>query len=126
VFEAKRPHAKFHDRNCAKRAQRHPDLAGTAKPKPKGRVRAQTRLADATVAELEAGGKLGTSAGITAMVLAERIDAGAETVAALAAAAAAHARAMDRALSGVAADDPVAALRDEVADRRDQHMREAR
>ena len=78
-------------------------------------------VAKFTRSELTSGERLDTSAGRVALALALRIDAGAETGAALAALAREHAAAMNRALGGTGEEDPVSKLQDEVARRRAEH-----
>lgn len=89
-FEAKRASAKYCSERCKKRAQRRPGGTGTAKvlplpPEPTSES-VGSRLAAATLAELEQAGRAETAAGQAALALARRIDAaGSETGTALAA-----------------------------------------
>ena len=127
-FEAKRKNAKYHDKACSVRASRAGQLGeptpasggpGRAKRKP---VEVHSRLARFTESELSALGRLETSAGQAALILAQRIDSGgAETGSALASMVKEHAAAMDRALAEAAPDDPVKARQDEVARRRERN-----
>jgi hypothetical protein len=82
-------------------------------------------MRDATFAELHKAKREHTSHGIGALALAERIDAGGETLTALAAAVKEHAAALARALAGEEPADPLEERRDEVADRRQRHAQEA-
>ena len=67
-------------------------------------------------------GRLDTSAGQAALILAMRIDhSDGETGAAVASMVKEHAAAMERALSEAAPDDPVKARQDEVAARRERN-----
>jgi hypothetical protein len=80
-FEAKRAAARYCSERCKKRAQRQPGR------RPERHVAVSGGVVAAVEAELAAAGRLGSSAGQSALVLARRIDAGdAETVAGLAAA----------------------------------------
>jgi len=111
-FQAVRKSARYHSDTCRQRARRHPDQIGQAAPqrKPKGR----TRLQDATAAELAKISKQDTTAGIAAAYLAEAIDAGPESAAALAALSREYAAAMDRATADGPETDPVKARQAEV------------
>jgi hypothetical protein len=115
-FEAARKTAKYHSDTCRQRARRHPDQIGQAAKAKQAKRR--VRLQAATRAELAAIGKQETTAGIMAQYLAEEIDAGAESAAALAALSKEYAAAMNRATEDGPAEDPVSALRDEVRARK--------
>lgn len=115
-FETTRATAKYHSDTCRQRARRHPDQVGKG-----GKARAprrRDRLQRATRRELELLGKLDSTAGIVALELAEAIDAGAESAAALASLATAYDRAMTRATEDGPEQDPVKARAAEVEGRR--------
>jgi len=117
VFEAVRASAKYHNDTCRQRARRNPEQAGKATADQRRVKRRRQRLQAATLRELKAASRQDTEAGLAALELAERIDQGGDTLAALAAAVREHASAMERALKGAAAADPVQARQDEVARR---------
>lgn len=123
VFDAVRRNAKYHSDTCRQRARRHPDQVGRGKAvKPRRRRRLQA----AVERELRKAGRRSSVAGISALELAERIDAGAESGAALAALAKELSAAMDRALAASEEGDPIGARRDEVAERRERRRRAVR
>lgn len=115
-FETTRKTAKYHCDACRQRARRHPELIGQQMAAGTQR-RTRTRLQEATEAELARAGQQDSAFGITALELAEAIDAGAESGAALASMVNAHAAAMERALRVGPADDPVAARAQRVQER---------
>lgn len=119
-YEAKRKASKYHADICRKRAQRHPDMAGP-KPEPAGRtlVKGVSFLEQTSRDELDKTGRIMSSSGQAALILARRIEGGgAETGAALASMIREHAAAMERAMKEGPAADPVRAAQDEVARRR--------
>lgn len=130
VFTAKRKFAKYCCRACSVRASRAGQLGeptpapagagpGRAKRKP---VKVRSDLEKWTRSALAEVNRVEHWAGQAALVLAARIDqGGAETGSALASMVREHALAMDRALGAAAPDDPVAALQDEVARRRERN-----
>jgi hypothetical protein len=83
-FEAKRPAAKYCGQTCRQRAHRRPDAAAESKvlelpaePTSELAPAVGGSVTAATVAELEAAGRLETALGQAAVALARRIDAGA-------------------------------------------------
>jgi hypothetical protein len=125
VFDAKRPSAKYCSEKCKKRAQRQPGGVKAAKVVPLP-PEATSEPADeplvppaggsvtaATVAKLEAAGRLDSPEGQTALALARRIDAGAaETGSSLAALARQHLATLAEAVKNAAAKaDPLDELR---------------
>lgn len=80
-FEAKRSAAKYCSEKCKKRAQRKPGGTKAAKvvklPAESADGSAAGPLTVATMAELEAAGRLNTALGQAAVALAGRIDTGA-------------------------------------------------
>jgi hypothetical protein len=92
----------------------------------RGRKRApvvvRSRLYKTTLAELRKAGRVETHGGQAALVLAQRIDqGGAETGSALAAMIREHAAAVDRALAGDNALDPVTPIENSASDKRRLH-----
>jgi len=92
---------------------------------PASKQAVKARLGDAmlkaTRAELTSAGRVSSSAGQRALLLAKRLDAsGQETGAAVAALCREHAAAMERALATREAQDPVSRLQDEVSRRRER------
>lgn len=124
-FEAKRPNRRFCTPACRLQAHRSP--AAKAAPAPRApKARGGTGLTRATRAELSAAGRVSSTAGQAALLLARRIDGGgAETGAALAAMIREHAQAMERALRDGQAADPVRDRQDEVAQRRERRSQPA-
>lgn len=139
TFEAQRRNAKYCSTKCSVAASRSGNLGtptaadadadaapggpgrsnrgkpGKARPKSKGRP----RVYETTLETLRKAGRVDTYGGQVALVLADRLDAaGTETAAALASVAREHAAAVDRALAGDQAGDPVAAREHEVDARR--------
>jgi hypothetical protein len=81
-FEAKRPSARFCSAKCRQRAHRRAGGAAGGEvlelpAEPSSEPAAGGSVTEATVAELEAAGRLGTALGQAAVALARRIDAGA-------------------------------------------------
>lgn len=111
VFTPKRKNAKYHEHACQMRAHRNPGQAGPKPPPktsgPRKRAAEAGQIEVATRREL--GAKADTGAGLVALLVARRLDgSAADTSAAVAALAREHATAMDRALSGDSAEDPIA------------------
>jgi hypothetical protein len=115
TFEAARKTAKYHSDTCRQRARRHPDQVGSGGPVVPAKRNARTRLVDATRAELTAQGRQDTPAGILAEYLAEEIDAGPETGAAMASLSKEYSAAMIRATEDGPAEDPVKGRQQRVA-----------
>jgi hypothetical protein len=129
VFEAKRKTAMYCCNKCSVRASRAGQLGkatvapASAQPR---RARGSSALEQATRRELGAAGRLSSSAGQRALLLARRLDrSDQETGAAIASMSTAHAAAMERALAAGPAADPVSQLQDEVGNRRQQRERKA-
>ena len=123
-YEAKRAFSKYHAPACRKRAQIWRDqgreLPGP-KPEPACRTLAKVPsfLEQTTREELDKSGRVMSSHGQMALILARRIEGGgAETGAALASMIRECAAAMERAMKEGPAADPVRAAQDEVARRR--------
>lgn len=110
-FVAKRPDARFCRDACRKKASRvaPPVVVGL----PIADVPEGGALTRATTAELDAAGRLESSAGAAALVLARRIDgSAADTGSAVAAMVREHRAALIEALRGAkAAEDPIDQLR---------------
>lgn len=109
VYEAKRASSRYCSETCRKRAQRA-GLNKSRKPKPK--QSAVAGVVAATLARVQAAGVEDSEAAQAALVLAARIDAGADSGASIAAMVkqlhATMAVAMENA---VAAEDPIDELR---------------
>ena len=138
VFEARRRTAKFCHTRCSVAASRagaqtEPtpappgavagEQAGAGRSNrgmpapPRESLKFEPQVYETTLAELEAAGRVRTSAGQVALWLAARIDAGsAETGSAAAALAEKHAAAVTRALAAGSEDDPVAKIQNEAAE----------
>jgi hypothetical protein len=119
-FEAKRASAKYCSERCKKRAQRRPGGVKAAKvlplpaePTSEPAPALTGSVAAATIAELEAAGRLDTATGQAAVALARRIDAaGAETGSSLAAVARQHMATLAEAVKNASvAADPLDELR---------------
>jgi hypothetical protein len=125
TFEAKRAAKKYCGQTCRQRAHRRPEAASEAEVVPLP-PEATSEPADeplvppagspvtaATVAKLEAAGRLDSPEGQTALALARRIDAGAaETGSSLAALARQHLATLAEAVKNAAAKaDPLDELR---------------
>lgn len=125
VFTPKRKNAKYHEHACQMRAHRNPGQAGP-KPMPKQsgpRKRAAGAGAIEAATRRELRTKAESGAGLVALLVARRLDgSAADTSAAVAALAREHATAMERALSGESAEDPIAGR----VTRIDSKLREAR
>jgi hypothetical protein len=130
VFEAKRKTAKYHSRACSMRASRAGAISTPPTPASPEQVKAKpppSHCYRSTRAELAEAGRVGSSHGQAALILAWRIDhAQSETGAAVSAMINSLAGAMERALRGDKRKDPVARQQDEVARRREQHARSGR
>lgn len=127
TFEAKRKTAVYCCNGCSVRASRAGQLG---KPTPADGAVRKPRVGSAmlrsTRTELAAAGRVGSSAGQRALLLAKRLDvSGQETGAAVAALCREHASAMDKALAAGAATDPVQQLQDEVGTRRRERAKSA-
>lgn len=139
-FEAKRRTAKWCSGKCSMAASRAgelgvptpadapdvPGVPGAVKGSTRGRKRpsvaVKSRLYATTLAELSKAGRVETHGGQAALVLAQRIDqGGAETGSALAAMIREHAAAVDRALAGDNAQDPITPIENAAADKRRLH-----
>jgi len=117
TYEARRITSKFCSAKC--RIRHHQDLKLNPTPSPLPSVTADEESIWATTrAELEAAGRLGTSAGKVALQLAARLDADVrESGMGVAAIVRAHAERLAEALKGAqVAADPV----DELRERRDR------
>ena len=130
VFEAKRKTAKYHSRACSMRAARAGTTGGPpqpAAPDPGRPKPPPSHCYRSTRAELAEAGRVTSSHGQAALILAYRIDhSQSETGAAVSAMINSLAGAMERALRGDRRKDPVARRQDEVARRREQHARSGR
>jgi hypothetical protein len=115
-YDAKRPSSRFCGATCRKRNQRSPEPAAA----PALFVAPASGLSAATAAELEAAGRLETSLGQAALVLARRVDGGdREPGSALASLVREHRASLAEALRGA---QQAASPLDEVKARRDRKL----
>lgn len=113
-YVAKRPNSRFCSERCRKRAQRGSPTVAAVIVAPSPRLFGS--LTSVTTAELERAGRLDTTAGVAALILAARLDAETtDTGSSVAALVREHRVTLTEALRGAALADPV----DELRNRRD-------